>query len=92
MAGYQPHLSYNIALCHYRLKQYAPALKHIGKVILAFNIIDTNYTLIIEFHIAQINCITQHSFLSGMNVTKPQNWTIYLMNYLPPHGCLESVE
>lgn len=31
VAGYQPHLSYNIALCHYRLKQYAPALKHIGK-------------------------------------------------------------
>lgn len=25
--GYQPHLAYNIALCHYRLKQYGPALK-----------------------------------------------------------------
>lgn len=31
VAGNQPHLSYNIALCHYRLKQYAPALKHIGE-------------------------------------------------------------
>ncbi|MCL4138951.1 UNVERIFIED_CONTAM: hypothetical protein GTU68_062384 [Idotea baltica] len=31
VAGNQPHLSYNIALCHYRLKQYALALKHIGE-------------------------------------------------------------
>ncbi|ESO87397.1 hypothetical protein LOTGIDRAFT_127854 [Lottia gigantea] len=31
--GYQPHLSYNIALCHYMLKQYAPALKHIADII-----------------------------------------------------------
>ncbi|KAK6169346.1 hypothetical protein SNE40_020418 [Patella caerulea] len=31
--GYQPHLSYNIALCHYQLKQYAPALKHIADII-----------------------------------------------------------
>lgn len=29
--GYNPHLSYNVALCYYRLKEYAPALKHIGK-------------------------------------------------------------
>lgn len=28
--GYNPHLSYNVALCYYRLKEYAPALKHIG--------------------------------------------------------------
>lgn len=28
--GYNPHLSYNVALCFYRLKEYAPALKHIG--------------------------------------------------------------
>nr|XP_027228889.1 tetratricopeptide repeat protein 30A-like [Penaeus vannamei] len=33
VAGNQPHLSYNIALCHYRLKQYAPALKHIADII-----------------------------------------------------------
>ncbi|XP_066978143.1 intraflagellar transport protein 70A isoform X1 [Macrobrachium rosenbergii] len=33
VAGHQPHLSYNIALCHYRLKQYAPALKHIADII-----------------------------------------------------------
>ena len=31
--GYKPDLSYNIALCHYRLKQYAPALKHIADII-----------------------------------------------------------
>ncbi|CAB3989396.1 tetratricopeptide repeat 30A-like, partial [Paramuricea clavata] len=31
--GYQPDLSYNIALCHYSLKQYAPALKHIADII-----------------------------------------------------------
>ncbi|XP_064601290.1 intraflagellar transport protein 70A-like [Liolophura sinensis] len=31
--GYQPDLSYNIALCHYMLKQYAPALKHIADII-----------------------------------------------------------
>ena len=31
VVGYMPHLSYNIALCHYKLKHYAPALKAIGK-------------------------------------------------------------
>lgn len=31
--GYQPDLSYNIALCYYSLKQYAPALKHIADII-----------------------------------------------------------
>lgn len=33
LAGYKPQLSYNIALCHYRLKQYAQALKHIADII-----------------------------------------------------------
>lgn len=31
--GYKPDLSYNIALCHYMMKQYAPALKHIADII-----------------------------------------------------------
>lgn len=31
--GYVPDLSYNIALCFYRLKQYALALKHIAEII-----------------------------------------------------------
>ncbi|XP_066498447.1 intraflagellar transport protein 70A isoform X2 [Hoplias malabaricus] len=31
--GYQPDLAYNIALCHYSLKQYASALKYIGEII-----------------------------------------------------------
>eukprot|EP00794_Sanderia_malayensis_P009076 gene9076-10045_t len=31
--GYQADLSYNIALCHYMMKQYAPALKHIADII-----------------------------------------------------------
>lgn len=31
--GYRPDLSYNIALCYYSLKQYAPALKHIADII-----------------------------------------------------------
>ncbi|XP_071132605.1 intraflagellar transport protein 70A-like isoform X3 [Mytilus edulis] len=31
--GYKADLSYNIALCHYMLKQYAPALKHIADII-----------------------------------------------------------
>ncbi|KAK3553087.1 hypothetical protein QTP86_031361 [Hemibagrus guttatus] len=31
--GYQPDLAYNIALCHYSLKQYAPALKYIREII-----------------------------------------------------------
>lgn len=31
--GYKPGLSYNIALCHYQMKQYAPALKHIADII-----------------------------------------------------------
>ena len=33
LAGYRANLSYNIALCHYRQKQYAPALKNIADVI-----------------------------------------------------------
>uniref|UniRef100_A0A7S0YIU3 Tetratricopeptide repeat protein 30 n=1 Tax=Hemiselmis tepida TaxID=464990 RepID=A0A7S0YIU3_9CRYP len=31
--GYQPELAYNIALCHYRLKQFGPAMKHIADII-----------------------------------------------------------
>uniref|UniRef100_A0AAY4CTM9 Tetratricopeptide repeat protein 30 n=1 Tax=Denticeps clupeoides TaxID=299321 RepID=A0AAY4CTM9_9TELE len=31
--GYQPVLAYNIALCHYKLKQHAPALKYIDEII-----------------------------------------------------------
>lgn len=31
--GYKADLSYNIALCHYSMKQYAPALKHIADII-----------------------------------------------------------
>ena len=31
--GYQPDLSYNIALCYYRMKQYPQAMKHIGDII-----------------------------------------------------------
>ena len=31
--GYSGDLSYNMALCHYRSKQYAPALKHIADII-----------------------------------------------------------
>jgi len=31
--GYKPDLSYNIALCHYQQKHYAPALKHIADII-----------------------------------------------------------
>lgn len=31
--GNQPELAYNIALCHYRLKQFGPAMKHIADII-----------------------------------------------------------
>jgi len=31
--GYQPELAYNIALCHYRQKQYGPSLKYIAEII-----------------------------------------------------------
>ncbi|KAJ3278898.1 Tetratricopeptide repeat protein 30A, partial [Borealophlyctis nickersoniae] len=33
IVGYQAELSYNIALCHYQLKQYVPALKYIADII-----------------------------------------------------------
>ena len=33
MIGYDAHLSYNVALCHYRLKDFAPALKNIADII-----------------------------------------------------------
>jgi len=31
--GYHPELAYNIALCHYRMKQYGPAMKYIADII-----------------------------------------------------------
>jgi tetratricopeptide repeat protein 30 len=31
--GYQPDIAYNIALCHYCLKQFGPALKFIAEII-----------------------------------------------------------
>ena len=33
MLGYQPELAYNIALCHYRQRQYGPALKYVAEII-----------------------------------------------------------
>ena len=33
MPGYNAHLSYSQALCHYRLANYANALKHIADII-----------------------------------------------------------
>jgi tetratricopeptide repeat protein 30 len=33
VVGYDAHLSYNIALCYYRLRDFAPALKHIADII-----------------------------------------------------------
>lgn len=32
IAGFKPHLSYNVALCYFKLKEYAASLKHIGEV------------------------------------------------------------
>ncbi|KAF4526277.1 hypothetical protein B566_EDAN010987 [Ephemera danica] len=31
--GFDPHLSYNAALCHFRIKEYAPAQKYIANII-----------------------------------------------------------
>ena len=31
--GYQADLAYNIALCHFKLKQFGPALKFIMEII-----------------------------------------------------------
>lgn len=33
LSGNTPELSYYLALCHYMLKQYVPALKYIGDII-----------------------------------------------------------
>ena len=33
IVGYRASLSYNVALCYYQIRQYAPALKHIADVI-----------------------------------------------------------
>ncbi|XP_015513201.1 intraflagellar transport protein 70A isoform X1 [Neodiprion pinetum] len=33
IVGFKPHLSYNVALCYYRLKEYAASLKHIADII-----------------------------------------------------------
>lgn len=31
--GFKPHLSYNVALCYFKLKEYAASLKHIADII-----------------------------------------------------------
>jgi len=31
--GYEPDLAYNIAVCHYKLNQFNPALKLVGEII-----------------------------------------------------------
>ncbi|XP_001943853.2 tetratricopeptide repeat protein 30A isoform X1 [Acyrthosiphon pisum] len=33
MLGYRPHLSYSVALCYYKLKDFTSSLKHIGDII-----------------------------------------------------------
>ncbi|CAL7948575.1 unnamed protein product [Xylocopa violacea] len=33
IAGFKPHLSYNVALCYFKLKEYAASLKHIADII-----------------------------------------------------------
>ncbi|XP_032664660.1 tetratricopeptide repeat protein 30A [Odontomachus brunneus] len=33
IAGFRPHLSYNVALCYFKLKEYAASLKHIANII-----------------------------------------------------------
>ncbi|XP_048508189.1 tetratricopeptide repeat protein 30A isoform X2 [Athalia rosae] len=33
IVGFKPHLSYNVALCFFKLKEYAPSLKHIADII-----------------------------------------------------------
>ncbi|XP_076290193.1 tetratricopeptide repeat domain 30 [Lasioglossum baleicum] len=33
IAGFKPHLSYNVALCYFRLKEYAASLKYIADII-----------------------------------------------------------
>ncbi|XP_018370782.1 PREDICTED: tetratricopeptide repeat protein 30A isoform X2 [Trachymyrmex cornetzi] len=33
IAGFKPHLSYNVALCYFKLKEYAASLKHIATII-----------------------------------------------------------
>lgn len=40
--GYNPHLSYNVALCYYRLKEYALALKFICEYFLMLYIFPYN--------------------------------------------------
>lgn len=31
MSTFEPQLLYNVAICHYKLKEFAPAIKFIGK-------------------------------------------------------------
>lgn len=56
ITGFKPHLSYNIALSYFKLKEYAASLKHIGKVsILNYQIIINNVYInkmsVIEFNL-----------------------------------------
>lgn len=47
--GFRPYLAYNVALCHYRLKEYGPALKYCGNgKILNFYISAVWYALLAD--------------------------------------------
>ena len=33
VSGFEPQLLYNVAICHYKMKEYAPAIKSIADII-----------------------------------------------------------
>lgn len=37
--GFKPYLCYNVALCHYRLKEYGAALKFCGEIVFFFVVV-----------------------------------------------------
>lgn len=43
ITGFKPHLSYNVALSYFKLKEYAASLKHIGKLF------TLNYQIMINY-------------------------------------------
>ncbi|CAN0239180.1 unnamed protein product [Scytosiphon promiscuus] len=68
--GYQADLAYNIALCYYKDKQYAPALKHVGEL---------------NISSAKNCCLVFDGYRSGdtVSVSSVIKWVIPLAYFLP---------
>ncbi len=54
--GYQSDLKYNVALCHYKMKQYSPALENIADIIEVCTAFDSLAYVKIHLKVCHVAC------------------------------------